>query len=63
MSSLGPLASTGALRQLVLLVHRQANVMAFGDVFLVLTVLFAALILAVPMMRRPGAPAGAGGGH
>jgi hypothetical protein len=32
--------------------------MAFGDVFLALTVLFIALVLATPLMRRPGAVPG-----
>jgi DHA2 family multidrug resistance protein len=38
-------------------------VMAFEDVFLALTALFLAIACAVPLIRRPNAAAGGGGGH
>ena len=63
LSSLGPLAHEAALKQMSLMVRKQAVVMAFGDVFLLLTVLFVLLVLAAPLMRRPPPMPGAGGGH
>ncbi|MCP5366279.1 MAG: DHA2 family efflux MFS transporter permease subunit [Hyphomicrobiales bacterium] len=59
LADLGSDAQLAALRQLAGMARRQATVMAFGDVFIALTVLFLALVLAVPLMRRPpplGAP-------
>ena len=44
-------------------VHKQALVMAFGDVFLGLTVIFASLVLLALFMRKPPAAAPAGAGH
>jgi DHA2 family multidrug resistance protein len=56
-------AQTMALRQMSGLVHRQAVVMSFADVFLMLTVLFIGLAAFGIIMKRP-APLGAGaGGH
>jgi DHA2 family multidrug resistance protein len=51
-----------ALKQLAMLVRRQANVLAFADLFLALTILFAMAALFTLAMRKPSAvPAGAGG--
>jgi DHA2 family multidrug resistance protein len=51
-----------AVKQLNAIVHRQGVVMAFADVFLVLTLLFLALAaLAIVMKRPPPAAAGAAG--
>jgi DHA2 family multidrug resistance protein len=51
-----------ALKQLAMMVRTQANVLSFADLFLVLTVLFAAAGLCTLLMRKPAAvPAGAGG--
>lgn len=46
-------------------VHKQALIMAFGDVFLGLTVIFASLVVLSVFLRKPpkAAAAGAGGGH
>ncbi len=63
ISSLGPLADQAALKQMALLVRRQAVVMAFADVFLVLTLLFVVLVCAAPLMTRPKDPPAGGGGH
>ena len=41
------------------MVQSQAMVMAFADIFLILAVLFAAMILLVPLVRAPKAGAGA----
>jgi DHA2 family multidrug resistance protein len=46
----------------MLIVRRQAEVMALADVFLALTVLFLACTGLAALMRRPAA-AGGGGGH
>jgi DHA2 family multidrug resistance protein len=51
-----------ALKQLAMLVRKQANVLSFADVFLFLTILFATAGLFTLLMRKPAAiPAGAGG--
>ncbi|CCM77377.1 DHA2 family efflux MFS transporter permease subunit [Rhizobium mesoamericanum] len=50
-----------AIKQMVGLVTKQAVVLAFGDVFLMLTLLFLAMILGVAMLDKP-APQGGGGG-
>jgi len=63
-SSYGSDAQAMALKQLNKIVHQQGVVMAFADVFLVLTFLFLGLAaLAVVMKRPPAAGAAAGGGH
>ncbi|MGE3065106.1 MAG: DHA2 family efflux MFS transporter permease subunit [Hyphomicrobiaceae bacterium] len=63
-SSYGSDAQAMALKQLNSIVHRQGVVMAFADVFLVLTVLFCALAaLSVIMKRPPPMGAAGGGGH
>ncbi|MFG1268677.1 DHA2 family efflux MFS transporter permease subunit [Xanthobacter versatilis] len=58
---LGSLASDAALKQMALIVRREALVMSFADVFYLLTFVFLALVVAAPLMRRPR-PGGAGGG-
>ena len=52
-SSFGSDAPLMALKQLNLLTHRQGVVLAFADVFLVLTVLFVGLACLTLLMRRP----------
>jgi MFS transporter, DHA2 family, multidrug resistance protein len=47
-----------ALQQLSNLVHREATVMAFGDIFLLFTVMFACLTVMAMVIRRPD-PVGA----
>ena len=62
LSSLGPDAHAGAIYKIVQIVGQQATVMAFADVFYVMTGLFFLLVLATPLMRRPAPlPAGAAG--
>jgi DHA2 family multidrug resistance protein len=51
-----------AMSKLNGIVHREALVMAFGDLFLVLTVLFGLLALGTAIMKKPAAGAG-GAGH
>ena len=57
-------AQAMALKQLNAIAHRQGVVMAFADVFLVLTLLFVGLAVLALFMKRPpdvAAAAGAGG--
>ena len=61
-SSYGSDAQLMALKQLNLIVHRQGVVMAFADVFFILTLLFTGLAVLALVMRRPPAVAG-GPGH
>jgi DHA2 family multidrug resistance protein len=64
-SSFGSDAQAMALKQLSQIVHRQGVVMAFADVFLVLTFLFIGLAVFALVMKRPPAAgaSGGGGGH
>jgi DHA2 family multidrug resistance protein len=59
--SYGSDAQAMALKQLMTITHRQGVVMAFADVFLVLTVLFVALAFLVVTVKKP--QAAPGGGH
>jgi MFS transporter, DHA2 family, multidrug resistance protein len=52
-----------ALKELMLMVRRQATVMSFADVFLMLTVLFVALAALGVIMRKPVPLAAGAGGH
>jgi DHA2 family multidrug resistance protein len=62
--SLGSDANSAAIKTLSNMVRKEAMVMSFGDVFLLLTVLFLGLVLALPFINKPrAAPAGGGGGH
>ncbi|WP_207908003.1 DHA2 family efflux MFS transporter permease subunit [Bosea sp. BK604] len=64
-SNYGADAQAMALAQINVLAKREALVMAFGDVFLALTLIFASLVVLSLFMRKPpaAAPAGGGGGH
>src|SRR5689334_204816 len=61
--SFGSDAPAMALKQLTQFVHQQAAVMAFADVFLILTVVFVAIAVGGLAMKRPAAPAAGAGGH
>jgi len=61
-SRLGSNADLAALKQMSLLVRKQAFTMAIADVFFLLTILFLAIVLMLPLLRKPAAPAGGGGG-
>jgi DHA2 family multidrug resistance protein len=56
----GSNAEVMALKQMSLMVRREATVMSFSDVFLLLTILFVGLAVLGIVMKRPAAPAGAG---
>jgi MFS transporter, DHA2 family, multidrug resistance protein len=53
MASRGSDADLAALKQLAMIVRREAVVMSFGDVFWVLTLLFLGFVVLAPLMRRP----------
>ena len=61
-SPLGSDASNAAVAQMAKIVRREATVMAIGDVFFLLTLLFAAIVLLTPLMQKPKSAAG-GSGH
>ena len=56
-------AALAATKQLMMMARRQAQVMALGDVFLALTVIFLALVVLAPAMRKPQMQGAGGGGH
>jgi len=57
-------AALMALKQLSQIVHRQAAVMSYGDVFLMLTLFYLGLSLLVLLVKKPPAPeAGSGEAH
>jgi DHA2 family multidrug resistance protein len=56
-------AQSQALQALTGMVRRQAAVMSYADVFLMMTVLFAGLAVLGLLMKRPQAPAASGAGH
>ena len=60
---LGSDAEAGALRRLAGMVHTQALVMSFADIFLILAAIFAAMVVLVPLVRPPSAEAGAAAAH
>jgi MFS transporter, DHA2 family, multidrug resistance protein len=59
----GSNAEAMALKQMSLIVRREATVMSFSDVFLLLTILFIGLAALGIVMKRPAAPAGAVDAH
>ncbi len=63
MARFGSDAQLAATKKLSQLVRTQATVMAIADVFLALTILFLAVALLTPIMRKPKPGAGGGGGH
>jgi MFS transporter, DHA2 family, multidrug resistance protein len=52
-----------ALKQLSQIVHRQAAVMSYGDVFFMITLFYCALSLLVMLVNKPAAEAGGGDAH
>ena len=62
-SNFGPDAQTMALKQMTAMARQQGTVMAFGDVFLLLAILFMAFAALVLVMRRPPAEAQAVSEH
>ena len=61
--SYGSDAQAMALKQLTLLTHRQGVVMAFADVFFLLTLLFVGLGILAVLMKKPTEAGGAASGH
>jgi MFS transporter, DHA2 family, multidrug resistance protein len=52
-----------ALKQLSQIVHRQAAVMSYGDVFFMIALFYCALSLLVMLVNKPAAEAGGGDAH
>jgi MFS transporter, DHA2 family, multidrug resistance protein len=59
----GSNASVMAIKEMSLLARREATVLSFSDVFLMLTVLFVALAALGILMKRPAPLAAGAGGH
>ena len=62
-SSMGSNAPLVALKQLSGLVRKQAMTMAIADIFFLLTIVFLMIVLMLPIVEKPKAVGGAGGGH
>lgn len=62
-ATLGADAGSAALQRLAGLVNQQAMILAFSDVFLILGVLFAAMVVLVPLVEKPAPAAAAAGAH
>ncbi len=58
-----PDAGAMALKRLAQMVRGQATVMAFADLFMVLTIMFLALLPLIAMVRKPAPRKAPGGGH
>jgi DHA2 family multidrug resistance protein len=63
LSELGSNAHLAALSRLTSLAQQQSYIMAFNDIFLLLTIVFLALVVGLPFVRKPAAAGGGGGGH
>jgi DHA2 family multidrug resistance protein len=55
--------TTIAIKQLAGMAQKQAIILSFGDIFMLLTVLFLSLILGVMMIKKPEGVGPSGGGH
>ncbi len=62
LSTLGSDAGTAALKRLAGLVHQQAMTLAIADIFYLLTFLFLAIVMMLPIMQKPAPQKAAGGG-
>ena len=62
-SAYGSSADAMTIGRLVGLVRREALVMSFSDVFLLMTILFVVLSLAIFFVKKPQMAGGGGGGH
>ena len=63
MAARGADAADAAVKQMALMVRRQAEVMALADVFLAVAAIYLIALWLTVLMRRPAAPGGGGGGH
>ena len=63
LQSYGSDAQAMALKQLTLLTHRQGVVMAFADVFFLLTLLFVGLAILAVLMKKPNPSGDTASGH
>ncbi|WP_439623832.1 DHA2 family efflux MFS transporter permease subunit [Shinella sp.] len=55
--------ATIAIQKMAGLVQRQATILSFADVFVLLTVLFGSLVFCAFIIKKPQAVGGGGGGH
>ncbi len=62
-SSLGSDAERAGMKQMSMMVRREALVLSFGDVFLILTFLFVGMACLTPLIKRPNPAMAGGGGH
>lgn len=62
-SVLGSNAEQGAISQMAQIVRREALVMAFADVFLILALIFASMVLLIPLVRKPRGEGGSAPTH
>ena len=62
MAQLGDGAELAATKKLAGLVRREALVLALGDVFLALSLVFLLMLLVLPAIQKVGGPKAAGGG-
>jgi DHA2 family multidrug resistance protein len=63
MGKLGSNANLAALKQMSLLVRKQAFTLAIADIFFLLTLVFLSMLLMLPLLKKPQPQGGAGGGH
>ena len=56
-------AALMALKQLSQIVHRQAAVMSYGDVFFMLALFYLGLSLLVVFLKKPASTAASGDAH
>jgi DHA2 family multidrug resistance protein len=63
MASRGSDAEMAATSKLAAIVRREALVMALSDVFIALTLVFLAMLVLAPLMRRPALQGGGASGH
>jgi DHA2 family multidrug resistance protein len=63
MAALGDDAALAATKKLAGLVRREALVLALGDVFLALTVVFLLMLFVLPVIKKAGGAKPAGAGH
>ena len=60
---LGSDAELAAVKQMSNMVRQQGLVLSFGDLFFAMTILFCAIVVLVPLVRKPAPAAGAPSAH
>jgi len=62
-SKLGSKADSVALKQMSLLVRKQAFTLSIADIFFILTIVFLSIVLMLPILKKPKPQGGGPGGH